>query len=86
MKTSTYIVRIDGRYHAFGTDPLMDTIKDLETGRTRSGIRTIEDRDKAVKELTRPMYWDDARALAKASGNYIGQLYPGTFHIQENSF
>lgn len=73
-KLSTYTICIDGQYYAVGANLFMDKITSLETGRTRSGIRTAEDRDRAIMGLASPSSWREAIALARSAGNYIGQL------------
>ena len=83
MKKSTYIICLAGQFHALATDLFMETITDPETGASRSGIRTVADRNAAILAITRPHSWREALALAKAAGNYIGQLYPEEHHIHE---
>ena len=75
-KLSTYTICIDGQYYAVGANLFMDKITSLETGRTRSGIRTAEDRDRAILGLASPSSWREAIALARSAGNYIGELIP----------
>lgn len=78
---STYIICLCGRFHALAADLFLENIQDLESGKTRSGIRTAEDRDRAILEITRPLSWRDALDLARRSGKYIGQLIPADNHI-----
>ena len=77
-RISTYIIRLDGQYYAIGASLLMDKITSLETGRTRSGIRTAEDRDRAILGLADPRAWRDAIRLARSAGHYIGELVPAS--------
>jgi hypothetical protein len=74
MKRSTYIICLAGHYHALAADLFLETVQDLETGAIRSGIRSCDDRNRAIMAITRPLSWRSALDLAQRSGNYVGQL------------
>lgn len=83
MGRLTYIIYLDGAYRAVGMSPLADCVFSLETPASRDGIRTVSDRNDAIRALSRPLTWRDALTLARASGRYIGQLYAGEHHVME---
>ena len=83
MKDHTFIICLQGQFHALAADLFMETITDPETGASRSGIRTVADRNAAILAITRPHSWREALSLARSAGVYIGQLYPEEQHIHE---
>lgn len=78
---STYTIYLAGAFYAIGSDLLMETLTSLETGRTRSGIRTVSDRNQAILDLASPLPWRAAYDLARRSGEYIGQLFTEDAHV-----
>lgn len=77
---NTYIILLDGQYRAVGMDMTGTVVYSLDTSACHPGVRSVYDRNDAIRAVSRPHTWRDAIDIATRSGHYIGQLYAGAHH------
>lgn len=74
----TYTVVLDGKYYAISMDLFATTVFGIgeDTGKAVTNIRTIDERNDAIKNIATPYAdWESAYRIAKSEGLYSGQLY-----------
>lgn len=80
---STYTICLSGSYYACGMDLFCSVVYSLTDNRKIENIQTVAARNKAIKEICKPLRAKEALQLARRSGNYIGQLYSYEHYIME---
>lgn len=70
---STYTICLGGMFYAVAMD--CDTIRSLDSSLTVGAVNSVQERNDAIRAVSRPMAWKDAYNLARRKGDYIGQLY-----------
>ena len=73
----TYTIYLDGHHYALGMDLFCSTVFSLEDNKHVSDVRTVADRNAAIRAICKPHTFDAAYNLARSNRCYGGSLYNG---------